>query len=266
MRADRPSPGDLLLVAEAAVDSRSRRRRTRRRNTRRGSLWHDRLVGDLESHGRREPRPARHRRHQCEPHAADESPHAGVGRRAPESFKIPRRMLPRISSSSSSIAYGRTRSSGAIGVEVPIGGACFNCADGNIGYGWRMRQFVGSPRLPLRFHLSIGAVAGSLNGRTRPVSVRAIHATITRLRLQNLATGSALVKILATICGHPLCRGSSTDGTGDRHGQLDHGKERITGHGSLTASARRPLFFPHPRQRGGVASPTEALAVSSGAR
>jgi len=38
-------------------------------------------------------------------------------------FNIPRRMLPRICSSSSSTAYGRTRSSGAVGAEVAIGGS-----------------------------------------------------------------------------------------------------------------------------------------------
>jgi glycerol kinase len=39
-----------------------------------------------------------------------------------ELFDIPRRMLPRICSSSSSSAYGTTRSSGPPGAEVPIGG------------------------------------------------------------------------------------------------------------------------------------------------
>ena len=92
---------DVLFRREVPVDPRARRRRSRRRGARRGGLRDDRQLGDLEPDGRRGRRRAHHRRDERQPHDADGSAHAHLGRRAArDSSAFRARSLPEIRPSS----------------------------------------------------------------------------------------------------------------------------------------------------------------------
>ena len=81
-REHRPAARQLLQRTEAALAARQRAGRARARRGRRAAVRHDRQLAAVESDRRRARRPARHRRDQCEPHAAHASRDAAMGRRA----------------------------------------------------------------------------------------------------------------------------------------------------------------------------------------
>ena len=71
---DRVAGDDVLLGPEDPLAARQHPGPARTRRGRRGAVRDDRLVADLEP-----VRPARHRRHEREPHAVDEPAHARLG-------------------------------------------------------------------------------------------------------------------------------------------------------------------------------------------
>ena len=79
-RPGRSAAGDLLLGAEGPLDPRQRRRRAGEgRGRRSGVRQHGHLV-HLEPDRRHQRRPAHHRRDERQPHDADGSRDAGLGR------------------------------------------------------------------------------------------------------------------------------------------------------------------------------------------
>ena len=77
-RQDRPAAGHLFQRAQDPLDSGQRPRGARAGRRRRPAVRQHRHLRVVEPHRRA----ARHRLHQCQPHAVDEPGDAGLGRRA----------------------------------------------------------------------------------------------------------------------------------------------------------------------------------------